>query len=51
MSLSLTKGPCILAFVSISVSSKVRWRNSLFYYETSTSGAETRATSTSIAVL
>jgi len=34
MSLSLTKGLCILAFVSISVSSKVRWRNSLCFYST-----------------
>jgi len=31
MSLSLTKGLCILAFVSISVTSKVRWRNSLCF--------------------
>jgi hypothetical protein len=50
MSLSLTKGLCILAFLSISMTSKVSWRNSLFYYETSTSGAETRAR-TSVAVL
>jgi hypothetical protein len=31
MSLSLTKGPCILAFVSISESRKVRRRNSLCF--------------------
>jgi hypothetical protein len=31
MNLSLTKGICILAFVSISVTSKVRWRNSLCF--------------------
>ena len=31
MSLSLTKGLCILDFVSISVTSKVRWRNSLCF--------------------
>ena len=37
-------------YVSISVTSNVRWRNS-FYYKTSTSGAETRTTGTSVAVL
>jgi hypothetical protein len=31
MSLSLTKGLCTLAFVSISVTSKVRWRNALCF--------------------
>jgi hypothetical protein len=31
MSLSLTKGLCTLDFVSISVTSKVRWRNSLCF--------------------
>jgi len=31
MSLSLTKGLCILAFLSMSVSSKVRWRNALCF--------------------
>jgi len=31
MSLSLTKVLCILAFVSVSVTSKVRWRNSLYF--------------------
>ena len=51
MNLSLTKGLRILAFVSIFVTSKVRWRNSLFYYETSKSGAKTRATKTSVTVL
>jgi len=39
-----------LVYVSISVTSNVRWRNS-FYYKTSTSGAETRTTGTSVAVL
>ena len=31
------KGSMYLSLVTISVTSKVRWRNSLFYYETSTS--------------
>jgi len=31
MSLSVTKGLCNFAFVSISVSSKVRWRSSLCF--------------------
>jgi len=45
------QGSMYLSLVSISVTSKVRWGNSLFYYETSASGAEIRATRTSVAVL